>query len=143
MLQKINPEGLSIVSASYLDTIGDAERLRHQIDAETFEQLAQITAPGGKNLKQFTEEIMQVGEELGVLEEERRQLEAELKEQVSTRKNTLNARNRWIKITKTIITMTELAELDQQQSEAIFGRLNQAIAKAQAKANNESSKAEN
>jgi hypothetical protein len=118
------PTGLSIVTSSYLDEIGNAKAAKTRLTAESIAILKRVPTPEG-DLFDAVSEWFGIAAQMEELEK-KRQAEAQAMANGATRADCVTARNRWIRAASALESMVELAELPDDVSRKILGELKDA-----------------
>ena len=105
IIKKLLPEGLSVINMAYRTQAGKAVMRQSRLTEEDKDFLRSIPVMQGTLYDVFLR-WTQAGIELGKVED----LKLEAKKTTFTPKEVLAARNRWIKVTRNYIYMSDLAE---------------------------------
>ncbi|WP_438018179.1 hypothetical protein WMF18_03455 [Sorangium sp. So ce315] len=124
-------DGLKFISASYSDEAGEVKLARDRLTPESKAALKALPTPGG-NLLKAVQAWFAAGDELGKLDAQRVQLEAQdRQEPVDPRGGQLRARNRWIKVVRSVLQMLELEAADAETTRRLLAPLQRETAKAE------------
>ena len=127
----IYANGLRFITGSYGNQAGEAELTRSRLTTGRRMALKALPTPGGSLLKSMLAWFA-AADELGQLEAQRAKLEAEAKPQGDRPQGgQLRARNRWIKVTRAILQMLELEEVDEETERELLAPLHRALEKAE------------
>ena len=121
--------GLRFITGSYTDQTGEAELARNRLTTDRRMALKALPTPGGSLLKSMLA-WFSAAEELGQLEAQRAKLEAEAKPE-GAQGGQLRARNRWIKVTRAMLQMLELEEVEAETERELLAPLHEALEKAE------------
>lgn len=130
--EELFPDGLKFITSSYSDEAGQAHIVRERLTAESRGALKALPTPSGSMLKAVLA-WLSAGQELGKLEIRKAQLAAaERPIEGTVQGNHLKARNRWIKVVSSVISMLELEEeINADTQRLILAPLHEALAKAE------------
>ncbi len=135
---ELMPSGLGkTIQATYRGQAGWTSLLRKRLTGESRKTLEGIPLPDGRNLFATVDAWLDAGDRLGKLEEER----ARLVEGKSLGAQVVSARNQWIRLVNTLLSLAEWSELDADAERLIFGPLRDAEATADQRAARRSSEA--
>ncbi|WP_437734949.1 hypothetical protein [Sorangium sp. So ce1335] len=124
-------DGLKFISASYSDEAGEVKLARDRLTPESKAALKALPTPGG-NLLKAVQAWFAAGDELGKLDAQRVQLEAQDRpDQANPRGGQLRARNRWIKVVRSVLQMLELEAADAETTRRLLAPLQREAAKAE------------
>ena len=133
------PDGLSSTQKSYRAEAGQAAQLAARLTPALRARLASI-AVGPKSAKTTLEhcidELLTLGARLGVLEDEKGRLQAGLAEQAASGLGAalVAARNQWVRVGNSLVANGELAGLDPEADQLVFGPLRAAEKAAERRA---------
>ncbi len=139
------PDGLSSAQKSYRAEAGQAAQLAARLTPALRARLASI-AVGPKSVKTTLEhcidELLTLGARLGVLEDEKGRLQAGAAEQAGSGLGAalLAARNQWVRVANSLVANGELAGLDPETDQLVFGPLRAAEKAAERRTGNASAK---
>ncbi|WP_437486484.1 hypothetical protein WME75_03715 [Sorangium sp. So ce1014] len=124
-------DGLKFISASYSDEAGEVKLARDRLTPESKAALKALPTPGGHLLK-AVQAWFAAGDELGKLDAQRIHLEAQDQPGATeSRGGQLRARNRWIKVVRTVLQMLELEEADTETTRRLLAPLQREAGKAE------------
>lgn len=125
------PGGLSAVTQiSFRGQAGYASLLRDRLTPELRKRLKAFSLPKGSLLDRV-ETWLETAQKLGELEEERARIEAS--EGPSLGRQTVEARNLWIRVVNAFLSLAALADLDSKDDLILLGPLRDAEARADAR----------
>ncbi len=135
---ELMPAGLAkTIQATYRGQAGWTYLLRERLMGDSRKALEGIPLPDGRNLFATVDAWLDAGARLGKLEEER----ARLAEGKSLAAQVVSARNQWIRLVNTLLSLAEWSELDEEAERVIFGPLQDAESTADQRAARRSSDA--
>ncbi|MGK3966955.1 hypothetical protein WMF38_22610 [Sorangium sp. So ce118] len=124
-------DGLRFISASYSDEAGEVKLARDRLTPESKAALKALPTPGG-NLLKAVQAWFAAGDELGKLDAQRVHLEAQDRpDTADSRGGQLRARNRWIKVVRSVLQMLELEGADAETTRRLLAPLQREAAKAE------------
>lgn len=125
-------DGLKFTLASYADEAGEVRLARERLTPESKAALKALPTPGG-NLLKAVQAWFAAGDELGKLDARRARLEAEAKQAPveHPRGGQLQARNRWIRVVRSVLQMLELEQVDAETERHLLAPLQRELAKAE------------
>ncbi|WP_437335932.1 hypothetical protein [Sorangium sp. So ce394] len=124
-------DGLKFISASYSDEAGEVKLARDRLTPESKAALKALPTPGG-NLLKAVQAWFAAGDDLGKLDARRVHLEAQDRPGAADpRGGQLRARNRWIKVMRSVLQMLELEEADAETTRRLLAPLERETAKAE------------
>ncbi|WP_438007999.1 hypothetical protein WME89_04355 [Sorangium sp. So ce321] len=124
-------DGLRFISASYSDEAGEVKLARDRLTPESKAALKALPTPGG-NLLKAVQAWFAAGDELGKLDAQRVHLEAQDRpDTADSRGGQLRARNRWIKVVRSVLQMLELEAADAETTRRLLAPLQREAAKAE------------
>lgn len=116
------PTGLSLVKASYREEAGSSVIMKERMTTDAQALLSKLTFPGGTVLDVINE-LIETGTELGKLEDQRATEQDRITG--SAPADILKARNRWIRIVRSVCNALELTDLDTERVDALLAPLNE------------------
>ncbi|WP_437677650.1 hypothetical protein [Sorangium sp. So ce131] len=127
-------DGLKFISASYSDEAGEVKLARDRLTPESKAALKALPVPGG-NLLKAVQAWFAAGDELGQLDAQRIHLAGQDRETkqgaIDPRGGQLRARNRWIKVVRSVLQMLELESADPETTRRLLAPLQREVAKAE------------
>ncbi|AUX39504.1 hypothetical protein SOCE26_008970 [Sorangium cellulosum] len=127
-------DGLKFIMASYSEEAGEVKLARDRLTPESRAALKALPVPGG-NLLKAVQAWFAAGDELGRLDAQRLHLAAQDRESrqgaADPRGGQLRARNRWIKVVRTVLQMLELEEAGADTTRRLLAPLEREVAKAE------------
>ncbi|MDC0680704.1 hypothetical protein [Sorangium atrum] len=124
-------DGLKFIGASYSDEAGEVKLARDRLTPESKAALRALPTPGG-NLLKAVQSWFAAGDELGKLDAQRIHLSAEDRPGAADpRGGQLRARNRWIKVVRSVLQMLELEGADEETARRLLAPLQREAAKAE------------
>ncbi|AUX20253.1 hypothetical protein SOCEGT47_007190 [Sorangium cellulosum] len=124
-------DGLKFITASYSDEAGEVKLARDRLTSESKAALKALPTPGS-NLLEAVQAWFAAGDELGKLDAQRIHLEAQDRpEPADPRGGQLRARNRWIKVVRSVLQMLELEAPDEETTRRLLAPLEREVAKAE------------
>lgn len=129
---KLLPDGLSSMQKTYRAEAGQALQLAESITPEIKAKAKAIhvgPGPQKQTLLAYLNEWITIGKRLGALEDEKAQLIAD-QSHAATGNVLVQARNRWIRVVNALVADAELAEIDANTEQTLFGPLRDAEKKA-------------
>jgi hypothetical protein len=124
-------DGLRFIGASYSDEAGEVKLARDRLTPESKAALRALPTPGG-NLLKAVQAWFAAGDELGKLDAQRIHLHAqERPDGADPRGGQLRARNRWIKVVRSVLQMLELEGADEETARRLLAPLQREAAKAE------------
>ncbi|WP_437984268.1 hypothetical protein [Sorangium sp. So ce117] len=124
-------DGLKFIGASYSDEAGEVKLARDRLTPESKAALRALPTPGG-NLLKAVQAWFAAGDELGKLDAQRIHLSAEDRPGAADpRGGQLRARNRWIKVVRSVLQMLELEGADEETARRLLAPLQREAAKAE------------
>jgi hypothetical protein len=125
---QLMPDGVAkVTQATYRGQAGHAALTRQRLTPELRAALAGVPLRQG-NLLARVDAWLAAADRLGALEEERARLDGASGSSLG--KQTVDARNGWIRVVNALTGVAALAELDEAKERTIFGPLRDAEAKA-------------
>ncbi|AUX28830.1 MULTISPECIES: hypothetical protein [Sorangium] len=129
-------DGLKFISASYSDEAGEVKLARDRLTPESKAALRALPTPGG-NLLKAVQAWFAAGDELGKLDAQRVHLEAQDRPgEANSPGGQLRARNRWIKVVRSVLQMLELEGPDAETMGRLLAPLQRETAKAERRRSN-------
>ncbi|WP_437744125.1 hypothetical protein WMF39_03455 [Sorangium sp. So ce1504] len=124
-------DGLKFIGASYSDEAGEVKLARDRLTPESKAALRALPTPGG-NLLKAVQAWFAAGDELGKLDAQRIHLSAEDRPGAAESPGgQLRARNRWIKVVRSVLQMLELEEAGEETARRLLAPLQRETAKAE------------
>jgi hypothetical protein len=122
---------MSITQSTYLEEAGETDLVKQRLRHEDRKLLETVPTMEG-TLSAVMDEWIKTGNELGTLERDRaRKVDGIEAGQTVSRADVVQARNRWIRVVRAILTGLELAdEVDDKTRALILQPLRLAVAKA-------------
>ncbi len=115
------PDGLLVIRGSYRDEAGQADLLAKRLNDTSKAKLKKLPIPGG-NVMDLVERWMTLAKELGQLENKRAALAQPSAKQTSAG-DVVKARNEWIRTVNALVSMIELADVDDATANLLLGSL--------------------
>ncbi len=128
---ELMPEGLAaVVRNTYRGQAGFAAILRSRLTDATRGRLRELPLPGGATLADAVDAWLAAGDRLGRLEAEKARLAAAVPTLAG---RVFEARNRWIRVANAMVVNADLVDLTEERRRIIFGPLQDAEDKAEAR----------
>lgn len=126
----IFPKQTGIVKMTYWEESGEAKLLEGRLNDDLRKDLRSIPCLGG-NLEQAVDAFIVAGNDLGKVESTRVRLaKKDGDEETVTRSDTLKARNKWIRVVNTFLSVLEIANIDETTTTDILQPLMTAVEKS-------------
>ena len=124
------PKQTGIVKMTYWEESGEAKLLEGRLNEDLRKGLRSIPCLEG-NLEQAVDEFIVAGNELGNVESKRVRLaEQDGDKETVTRSDSLKARNKWIRVVNSFLSVLEIADIDEKTMTNILQPLMTAVEKS-------------